>query len=139
MATRTEVFDCTPEQMFQVVTDYAKYHEFLPEVRQCRVLRQEGDRKLVQFDVNVIKTFSYRLWMTEAPPTSLSWSLEGGDLFKLSNGSWKLEDQGGKTRATYSVEGKFKVFIPSIVEKNLMNNSLPRMFANYRSRIEALF
>jgi carbon monoxide dehydrogenase subunit G len=39
------------------------------------------------------------------PPTRLSWSQEKGDL-KSVEGSWQLEDLGGgRTRATYSLDG----------------------------------
>jgi carbon monoxide dehydrogenase subunit G len=51
--------------------------------------------------VRQVKTqvrFSYE------PPTRLSWSQEKGDL-KSVEGSWVLEDLGGRTRATYSLDG----------------------------------
>lgn len=39
------------------------------------------------------------------PPTRLSWSQEKGDL-KSVDGSWELEDLGGgRTRATYALDG----------------------------------
>lgn len=139
-AVRTEVFECNPDQFYEIITDFPRYHEFLPEVRQCKVLESNGKKKLVQFEVSVIKTFTYRLWMTMDPPHNLSWTLDGGDLFKLSNGSWKLEPvEGDKTRATYFVEGRFKIFIPSVVEKNLLNNNLPRMFKNYHERVAKIY
>lgn len=37
-------------------------------------------------------------------PTHLAWSQEKGDLKSL-DGSWELEDLGGRTRATYTLEG----------------------------------
>src|SRR3954463_9768623 len=103
-ASTTETFPCTPEQFFAIVSDYEKYPEFLSEVKQCKVLKTDGNKKLVEFQVSVIKTFSYRLWLTEDGPKRLSWNLDSGDLFKTSVGSWDLSDVGGKTQAKYAVD-----------------------------------
>ncbi|HEY8816611.1 MAG TPA: SRPBCC family protein [Candidatus Dormibacteraeota bacterium] len=66
----------------------------------------EGRPTLVEsvsdIKVRQVKTqvrFSYE------PPTRLSWTQEKGDL-KSVEGSWQLEDLGGgRTRATYSLDG----------------------------------
>ncbi len=66
----------------------------------------EGRPTLVEsvsdIKVRQVKTqvrFSYE------PPTRLSWAQEKGDL-KSVEGSWQLEDLGGgRTRATYSLDG----------------------------------
>ena len=61
----TEYFDCSPEDFFKIVSDYESYPDFLPEVKTVKVLKEEGRRKLVEFSVSLIKSFSYRLWMKE--------------------------------------------------------------------------
>jgi len=50
-AQTTEVFNCSPEQFFNIVADYENYPEFLQEVKGCKVLKVEGNRKLVEFTV----------------------------------------------------------------------------------------
>src|SRR5665213_169959 len=106
-ATTTETFPCSNEQFFNIVSDYAKYPEFLSEVKACKVLETKGDKKLVEFQVSVMKTFTYRLWITEAKPKSISWTLDSGDVFKTSVGSWHLTEAGGKTTAKYAVDATF--------------------------------
>ena len=64
-ASTTATFNCTPEQFYSIVTDYEKYPEFLSEVKTCKVIETKGNKKLVEFHVSVIKTFSYRLWISE--------------------------------------------------------------------------
>ncbi len=122
---RPNLRECTPEQFFGIITDFEKYPDFLSEVKSCKVLKTEGSRKLVEFEVSVVKSFKYRLWMDESPARRLSWSLEGGDLFKTSDGSWDLEDRGGDTRATYAVDATFKMLVPGMVTKALVNVNLP--------------
>lgn len=135
-ASTTETFPCTPEQFFAIISDYESYSDFLTEVKQCKVLRTEGARKLVEFNVSVIKTFTYRLWMTEDAPRRISWTLESGDLFKTSEGSWDLKEVNGRTEAKYAVDATFKVFVPGPVAKALVNVNLPAMMKAYQERVK---
>lgn len=138
-ASTTEVFNCTPEQFFKIISDYEKYHEFLPEVKKCTILKNEGQRKLVEYNVAVIKTFKYALWMTESPSQSINWELASGDMFKTSVGSWKLEDVAGKTKATYSVEATFNMFVPAPIANALVSVNLPNMMSCYKKRVKQIY
>ena len=78
--------------------------------------------------------------MSEEPNSSLISSLLSGDIFKVSNGHWKLKDLGdGRTEATYWVEANFKVFVPSPIAKKLVKSNLPNMMKSYHQRISELF
>src|SRR6188768_3622469 len=99
-AQTTDLFNCNVNDFYKIISDYEKYPEFLSEVKNCKVIKAEGSRKLVEFTVSVMKEFKYRLWMTEEAPLKISWVFESGDMFKVSNGSWLLKDEAGKTRAT---------------------------------------
>ncbi len=138
-ASTTEVFNCTPEQFFAIISDYEKYHEFLAEVKKCRVLKTEGSKKLVEYNVTVVKSFKYNLWMTEVAPNSISWEFASGDIFKTSVGSWKLESEAGKTRATYTVEATFGMFVPSPIANALVSVNLPNMMSSYHKRVKQLY
>ena len=135
-ASTVETFPCSPEQFFNIVSDYEKYPEFLTEVKGCKVLETKGGKKLVEFQVSVIKTFTYRLWITEEKNKRVSWTLDSGDIFKTSVGSWDLEDSGGKTKAKYAVDATFKVFVPGPVAKALVNVNLPNMMRAYHERVK---
>jgi ribosome-associated toxin RatA of RatAB toxin-antitoxin module len=41
------VFDATPEEVYRVVTDYAKWKDYLPKVRDSSVLERSGEEALV--------------------------------------------------------------------------------------------
>lgn len=139
-AETTEIFDCSPEQFFSILVDYENYARFLSEVAECKVVAQKTDKKVVEFHVNVVKQFSYRLLMTEDKPRQLSWVLDSGDLFKVSNGSWTLTPtEDGKTKAVYWVEAKFKVFVPGPIAKALVTKNLPNMMSAYQKRVKELF
>ncbi|PIT98800.1 MAG: polyketide cyclase [Bdellovibrionales bacterium CG10_big_fil_rev_8_21_14_0_10_45_34] len=138
-ASTTELFNCKMDQFFTVIHDYEKYSEFLSEVKSCKVIRRDGNKALVEYQINMVKSFSYQMWMVESPPDSITWSFAEGDLFKTSSGSWKLQDEAGKTRATYTVEATFKTFVPGPIAKALIQVNLPNMMSAYHKRVSELY
>jgi coenzyme Q-binding protein COQ10 len=138
-ASTTESFSCTMDQFYSIVSDYEKYPEFLSEVKGCKVLETKPGRKLVEFQVSVVKTFTYRLWINEEKPKRIHWTLESGDIFKTSVGSWDLSESGGKTTAKYAVDATFKVFVPGPIAKALVNVNLPNMMRAYQDRVKKLY
>ena len=135
-ANHTEVFNCSVPEFFKIVSDYEKYPEFLQEVKDCKILKNEGSKKLVEFKVAVIKSFTYQLWMTEKEPDNISWTFASGDIFKTSTGSWALSDQAGKCKAVYSVEATFGLWVPGPIAKTLLEVNLPAMMAAYHKRVK---
>lgn len=138
-ASTTEVFNCSVEEFYKIISDFENYPEFLDEVKSCRVVEQEGDKKLVEYTVSVIKNFTYSIWVTENSPNGLSWEFASGDVFKVNNGGWTLEDEAGKCRATYNVEAKFGMFVPGPVTKALVNVNLPNMISSFHKRISEVY
>lgn len=138
-AQTTDVFKCTPAQFYKIITDYNKYPEFLSEVKSCKVIKTEGARKLVEYQVSVIKTFKYTIWTTEVENQSIQWEFNSGDIFKSMTGFWKLEDEAGKCRATYGVEATFGLLVPSPIANALVSVNLPNMISAYHKRIQQLY
>lgn len=138
-AQATELFNCSVQEFYSIISDYEKYPEFLAEVKSCKVVETRDSQKLVEFHVAMIKNFSYRLWITEASNKGINWVLDSGDLFKISNGSWDLKDEAGRTRAAYSVDAKFKVFVPGPIAKALVTVNLPNMMSSYHKRVKELY
>ncbi|PIS11165.1 MAG: polyketide cyclase [Bdellovibrio sp. CG10_big_fil_rev_8_21_14_0_10_47_8] len=138
-AQATEVFNCTPAQFYKIVSDYENYPEFLQEVKGCKVLKVEGSRKLVEYTVSVVKSFKYSLWMNEVENQEIKWEFAGGDIFKTSIGYWKLQEEGGKCRATYMVEATFNLFVPGPIAKALVSVNLPNMMSAYHKRVAEVY
>lgn len=138
-AQTTEIFNCTPAQLYKIVADYEKYPEFLSEVKECKVLKAEGNRKLVEYTVSVVKNFKYSLWMTETENQEIKWEFAGGDIFKTSTGAWKFQEEGGKCRASYNVDATFTMFVPGPIAKALVSVNLPNMISAYHKRVAELY
>ena len=138
-ASITEVFDCSVNDFFRIISDYEKYPEFLSEVKACHILENKGNRKKVEMSVSVVKSITYSLWMTETEPNEINWDFAGGDLFKTMKGSWKLADEAGKCRATYTLEASFGMFVPGPIAKGLIEVNLPNMMSSYHKRVRQLY
>lgn len=103
--TQVEVFNCTPEEFYAIVSDYESYPEFLKEVKECKVVESKGKTKIVEYKVNVIKNFTYKLKMTETPEKKISWNLRAGTSLRLLMvlGPLSLRAKGNAKRPTRSM------------------------------------
>lgn len=139
-AKTQEIFHCSPAQFYQIISDYEKYPEFLPEVKKCSILKSEtGGRKLVEFQVSLIKSFKYQLWMTETENKSITWTFDSGEVFKTSTGSWVLNEDAKGVKVDYAVEATFSLFVPGPIAKALVSVNLPMMMKNYHDRVQKLY
>jgi ribosome-associated toxin RatA of RatAB toxin-antitoxin module len=142
-ASVTEIFKCTPDELFKIVTDYSRYPEFLTEVKKCDVVKSEGNKKIVEYQVAMIKTVNYKLQMqenySEGGTSTVVWEFISGDVFKTLKGSWKIEPEGSNCRATYEVEASFGMFVPGPIANTLINVSMPNMISSYHKRIKQLY
>ncbi len=135
-AKTTHTFNCTAEELFYIIADYENYSDFLQEIKSCEIIKEVGDRKLVEYNVSLMKSFTYRLWMKEDWENKIiSWEFESGDLFKQSTGSWTLVEEGDVCKATYEVDAKVKMFVPGTITKMLVNVNLPGMMKAYEKRL----
>ncbi|NVJ04861.1 SRPBCC family protein [Myxococcus sp. AM001] len=137
-ASRTIIVNAPIEKVFDVITQYERYPEFLPEVKGIRTENRQGNTVDVHYKVDVVKTISYSIRVTEERPTRMSWSYIKGEFMKDNQGSWVLAPEGeGKTKATYTVEMALGALVPKSVVSALVETSLPKMLDAFKRRFEA--
>ncbi len=137
-ASRTVVIDAPIEKVFQIISDYDHYAEFLSEVKRIHTSDRKGNEVKVHYEIEVMKTIKYTLKMHEQPPKRVDWSFVEGEFMKDNHGSWQLEPAGeGKTKATYSIEMKLGALVPNSIVKALVENSLPKMLEAFKKRAES--
>jgi ribosome-associated toxin RatA of RatAB toxin-antitoxin module len=136
------IVDVPRERFYDIVVDYARYTEFVPGIRACRV-KEVGGEKHVEYELDLgIKRIRYVLRMSEERPSRVSWSLVSGDMMKVSNGSWDLADEGGRTRAVYGVD--IQISRPPLVPQAIVDRvsdeltrvQLPKTLEAFRARAE---
>jgi len=137
-ATRSIVINAPVEKVFDVITQYEKYGEFLSEVKEVRTSGRQGNEVNVHYKVDVVKTIKYTIRVKEERPTRMSWTFVEGEFMKDNKGHWVLEPAGeGKTKATYTVEMALGALVPKSVVNALVETSLPKMLEAFRRRAES--
>jgi len=144
-ASRSITINVPAEHLFDLITDYESYPEFIPETLGVEVLKRtkkkDGSRvSEVKFDIKVIKQVDYTLRLTEEPNERVSWELVEGRVFKANNGSWDLKAAAkGKVDATYSVEITLGLLVPQAITNMLVGSSLPKMLEQWKDRAESTY
>jgi len=136
-ATRSVTIDAPADRVFDVIVDYDRYAEFLPEVKEVRSADRRGNEVDVHYGIDLVKRIHYTLHMIEDRPRSVRWSFVRGELMRDNKGSWTLEPTpDGKTRATYSIEVGVGPLVPRSIVNALVDQSLPKMLEAFKKRAE---
>ncbi|MBJ6765847.1 SRPBCC family protein [Myxococcaceae bacterium JPH2] len=137
-ATRTITINAPVEKVFDVVMNFDRYPDFLPEVKKVSTSKRQGNTVDVHYEVEVMKRIRYTIRVTEDRPRRMSWTFVEGEVMKDNRGSWVLEPEGeGKTRATYNVEMALGALVPKSIVNALVDTSLPKMLDAFKRRAEA--
>lgn len=134
-AAVTELFGHSAEEVFKVIMDFESYPKFLPEVKNCKVLKKNKDSVDVEMTVNFVKTAKYSIRVFSEKNKRVWWNLIEGDFFKKNDGEWLFEDLGTQSQVTYSLDVDFKIFVPSMISKKAVAVSLPTMIKNFKKRL----
>jgi coenzyme Q-binding protein COQ10 len=140
-ASRSIVIDVSPDTLFDVIVDYEKYPEFLPEVKKVKIEHGSGAVKEVTYTVDIkAKVINYTLRHTADKPAKLAWTMIKGEMMKGNDGAWVLKPgpKAGSTEATYNIDLKLSALVPSFIEKALAEQQLPSLLANFKARAEKL-
>lgn len=140
-ASKTVTVNVSPEKLFDVISDYERYPEFLPEVKKVKVEGGQGSIKEVTYTVDIkAKVISYTLKHTAERPAKVSWTMVKGEMMKGNDGAWTLKAgaQPGTTEATYTIDLKLSSLVPGFIERALAEQQLPGLLANFKARAEKL-
>lgn len=138
-ATREEVYDVPAEKFYAALIDYASYSKILGEVDKVEVLDFSETSARIQYTINIVKSFSYILKMTQKRPEMVAWTLESGSLFKLNQGCWKITPEGPNScKVVYELDVDLKVFAPKAITNKLVAVNLPRMMQSFYEKAKTL-
>lgn len=140
-ASRSVTVNVAPEKLFDIIADYEKYPEFLPEVKKVKVEGGQGAIKEVTYTVDIkAKVINYTLKHTAERPNKLAWTMIKGEMMKGNDGTWVLKAgaQPDTTEATYTIDLRLSALVPGFIEKALAEQSLPALLTNFKNRAEKL-
>ena len=138
--TETRHFDYTPEQLFDLVADVARYQEFLPWVAATRI-RSDSDTMMVADLVvgfgALKETFASRV--TKQRPSRIHVEYIDGPLKYLHN-SWKFRPDGkGGSDVDFCVDFAFKSRIFESLAGQMFDRALRRMIQAFEDRAHQLY
>ena len=127
------------ETVYDVITGYERYGEFLPEIVGAEVLSKEDGLCVVRFELEIVMRLSYTLELREEHNKTVKWTLREAKMMSSNDGLWTLRDNGdGTTHATYSVDVRLPGLIPKSVSDRLTGITLPETLRRFKDRCEAL-
>lgn len=128
----------SPQVMYEVITDFEAYPDFLPDVKNVEVIKK-GKQLLAVFHLSLIKKFKYTLSFQNTKNKKVEWIFVEGDFFKDNRGAWVLKEiKKGVTEAVYSIDVDFGFLVPSLITKKLVGSNLPSMMKRFKERAESL-
>ncbi len=137
VTTTTVEFAAPIKKVYEVITDFESYPEFLSNSKQAKVLKKSGKNLQVEFKIDVVKTITYTLDMQLNPTQGFTWTLIKGEFMKKNSGGWKLKElKKNLTQATYEIEIDFGLLVPKSISSMLVEKNLPAMMQEFRGRIE---
>ena len=130
----------TPEQLFDMVADIARYHEFLPWVVAVRI-RSSSEAETVADLVVGFNAFTERFTsrVTKERPSRICVDYVEGPLKYLHN-EWTFERAAdGGTNVGFSVDFAFKSRIFESLAGAMFDRALRRMTTAFEQRAAALY
>src|SRR5260370_40200724 len=118
-ASRSVTVNVPPDKFFDIIVDYEKYPEFLPEVKKGKIDGGQGSIKEVTYTVDIkAKVINYTLKHTAEKPNKLTWTMIKGEMMKGNDGTWELKPgaQPGWTDATYAIDLTLSSLVPGFIE-----------------------
>ncbi len=136
-AETSDVFSVSKDQLFEVVTRYELYPEFVDGMKEVSVERKAEGKARVSYLLSMMgKDIRYSLDLTEHRESgSVKWELVESDFFKKNNGFWEITPAGEKSCSVkYGVDVEFKMWVPGPILNTLVKGSLPSMLKSFKER-----
>ncbi len=137
--SETKFLPYTPEQLFGLVADVARYDEFLPWVVAVRVRSSSAAETIADLVVgfNAFKErFTSRV--TKQAPARIVVDYIDGPLKYLKN-EWRFEPAAGGTDLFFSVDFAFKSRLFESLAGAMFDRALRRMTGAFEQRADQLY
>jgi ribosome-associated toxin RatA of RatAB toxin-antitoxin module len=137
---QTAEIDATPQQCFDLLTDYERLPEWQGAVRSAAILErdEQGRGAVVEYEVDArVKTVRYRLRQIYDEPRRLASEYLGGD-FRDFSGEWRfvpVDDR--RTRAELDLQIDPGRLVPGPVRGVIADAVMRRALRDLKTHLEA--
>ena len=132
-----------PATIWSKITNSGMYSQWVNGVKACKVYRTEGQNIFAEFNLSVMGIgVDYYIHHTYVPASNyLTWTLDYSRLSDLDDsvGYWRLSPLSADpplTRLEYSVDIRFKGWIPGFVQDFISNKGLTDAVSWVKKRAE---
>ena len=136
----TRLLPYTPEQMFDLVADVARYPEFLPWIVATRVRANSGSEMLADVVVGfkgLRETFTSRVFKHRAESIRTEY-LDGPLKYLVSEWRFARDDEGG-CRLDFTVDFAFRSRVFEAIAGQVFGTALRRMTGAFQERAARLY
>jgi coenzyme Q-binding protein COQ10 len=131
--------DAPVERVWEVMVDCPHAPEFVPGMRECRVLEHAEDHEVIEHRVKVfsfLPEVRYTFRADYRPRERIDFARTGGDL-RAMEGSWTLARLDGRTLVRYSVYLDPGFLVPQWAVRRALRSDLPKLLLALRARVLA--
>ena len=139
--TQRTIIDATPQQCFDVATDFGRYPEWATDVKHVSVDRVDergrgGDVTFRAAAMGRSTTYSLRYYYG-SNPLRIAWRLVEGDLTRRLDGEYEFLPLGeSQTEVVYHLEVDLIVPIPGFVKRRAESRIIRTALEDLRRRVE---
>ena len=131
----------TPAQCFAVVSDFAHYPEWAPDIKVVTVEETDaqGRPSLVTFRAAAFgRSTTVTLGYDYADaPRRLAWLQSRGDITSRYDGAYEFEElDDGETEVTYHLEVELRVPIPGFVKRRAESRIVGTVLRELKAKVE---
>ncbi len=127
----TDIIRSKPEAVWRTLTDYPAFPEYMPNVLESKVQREEGNISWVAIKFSAtVKNVNYVLKIVHersVKPWKITWTLIGGDL-KSIDGHYVLYEAPEGTRLEYVERVDSGSFVLGFIQEALTKRSIPNLY-----------
>ncbi|MGE3620428.1 MAG: SRPBCC family protein [Acidimicrobiia bacterium] len=141
-ATETMVVDATPARVYDAITDFESYPSWARDLKGVTVEETDDQGRGVRVTFRAAamgRSTEYTLRYAYAEdPTTVSWTLESGDIMRRLDGSYVLEpaDGGARTEVTYDLAVELVIPLPGFVRRRAESKVVHTALRELRAHVE---
>ena len=142
-STQSIVIDATPEQIMEVIGDFSDYPTWAASIRSAEVVATDdnGWAQQVEFviDAAVFRDEYTLEYDWDSYPEVVSWHLVKGNMQKLQQGSYALQDRGdGSTNVTYTLAVDLAIPMLGMMKRKAEKVIMDTALKELKKRVESL-
>ncbi len=144
-ATQRTIINASPQQCFDVVTDFERYPEWASDIKSASIVArdEEGRGGDVQFRAAAMgRSTTYTLrYYYGSNPLRVAWRQIEGDITSKIEGEYEFNpvEEGTKTEVVYHLAADLAILIPGFVKRRAESRIVRAALEDLSSRVETVF